>query len=135
MATVLVIDDDESSLTILVSLVCAAGHTAFGVPSGRDALRNGDYAAPDLILCDVLMPGMDGREVMREFRYLGLRRVPIVAVTALRGESHREELLAAGFDGYIPKPIEGRTFAAQIESFLNPGCVPVPGEIVAHAER
>src|SRR5690349_14599202 len=109
MATILVIDDDEPSLSILVSLVSAAGHTALGVASGRDALRNGEYAAPDLILCDVVMPGMDGREVLRQFRYLGFRRIPIIAVTALASERDREELLATGFDAYIPKPINPRT--------------------------
>jgi len=118
MAKILVVDDDEARVAILTGLMCAAGHTAFGVTNGRDALRNGDYEPPDLILCDVMMPGLDGRGVLREFRLLGLRHTPIIAVTALDSDDDREGLLAAGFDGYIAKPIEPWTFARQVETFL-----------------
>jgi two-component system cell cycle response regulator DivK len=117
MANILIVDDDDANLAILTGLMRAAGHNVFAVSNGHDALVSGEYAPPDLVLCDVRMPVMSGVDVVREFRYLGFH-MPIVAVTALANPGDRERALAAGFDGYFAKPISPRTFARDLEAFL-----------------
>src|SRR5205807_9611902 len=90
---------------------------------------------PDLIVCDVQLPDMDGYEVARWLKSdPGLRTVPLVAVTALAMVGDRDRILAAGFDGYLAKPINPETFVRQMEVFLRPGqhtAPPVPAGVTA----
>jgi two-component system cell cycle response regulator len=77
---------------------------------------------PDLILCDIHLPGIDGLELARRLKQdERLRPVPLVAVTALAMVGDRERVLGAGFDGYLPKPINPETFISSVETFLKPG--------------
>jgi len=74
---------------------------------------------PDLILCDVQMSGMDGLEFVRLAKASeDLKAIPVVAVTAYAMVGDRERLLAAGFDGYIAKPIDPQTISAIVNTFL-----------------
>jgi CheY-like chemotaxis protein len=76
---------------------------------------------PDLILCDVHLPKLDGVGVAAMLKGdARLRHIPLLAVTALAMAGDRERLLAAGFDGYIAKPIEPEQFVAELEPFLAP---------------
>ena len=78
-----------------------------------------DREHPDLIICDVQLPDIDGFEVARRLkRDPELRPIPLVAVTALAMVGDRDRVLAAGFDGYLAKPIDPEMFARQIEDFL-----------------
>jgi CheY-like chemotaxis protein len=76
-------------------------------------------ASPDLIICDVLMPVIDGYEVARQ---LGadpvLSAIPLVAVTALAMVDDRRKIIDSGFDGYIPKPIDPEIFVSEVATFL-----------------
>jgi two-component system cell cycle response regulator len=106
----------------MLYLLHAFGHDAEGTPDatqGLEAARNGDFS---LVLSDVLMPGMDGYEFARRFKAEPtLSSTPLVAVTALAMPADRDRIANAGFDGYITKPIEPRTFVSQVEAFLPPG--------------
>ena len=74
---------------------------------------------PDLIVCDVQLPDIEGFEVARWLKsHPELRAIPLVAVTALAMVGDRDRVLAAGFDGYLAKPIDPETFVRQIEGFL-----------------
>lgn len=76
----------------------------------------------DLILLDIQLPGMDGYAVARALRALpGLDGLPIVAVTSYAMVGDREQALAAGCDGYLEKPINSETFAAEVKNFLRKG--------------
>jgi len=78
---------------------------------------------PDLIICDVQLPEIDGCEVARRLKAdAELRTIPVVAVTALAMVGDRDRMLAAGFDGYLTKPISPEAFVRQMEGYL--GCVP-----------
>ena len=116
-ARVLVVEDNPANLQLMLYLLKAFGHSvtpASDGPTGLRSAQGGDY---DLILCDVLMPELDGFEFAR--RYKAARKTaPLVAVTALAMVGDKEALLAAGFDGYIPKPIDPEKFVAQIDAFL-----------------
>ena len=74
---------------------------------------------PDLIICDVQLPGLDGYEVARRLKGdPAFRETPLIAVTAYAMVGDRERLIAAGFDGYIAKPIEPEMFVSKIETIL-----------------
>lgn len=119
MAHILVIEDNADGLELLTYLLQAAGHTVAGVPTGAAALPAAQQFQPDLILCDLQLPDLDGFAVLRGLRdAAGLSGVPVVAVTAYAMVGDRERVRAAGFDGYLTKPIEPERFAGQVEAFL-----------------
>ena len=118
-ARILVIDDNRANLDLMVYLLEAFGHAAQGVAdprAGLEAARNNEY---DAIITDILMPDLDGYAIARSLKEdAGLLDTPVIAVTALAMAGDRERILAAGFNGYIAKPIEPSTFVKQIDSFL-----------------
>ena len=88
---------------------------------GAEAVRCARERPPDLILMDLQMPEMDGHEARAEIRKEpGLEGCTIVAVTAFAMLGDQERILAAGFDGYISKPIAPESFVTQVERFLAP---------------
>lgn len=116
---VLVIEDDPANLRLMVLLLKAAGHQVTGVSNGGDGLETARRDLPDLILCDGRMPDMSGFDVVRQIRSdAATAGIPMVAVTGLVRDGDQGELLAAGFNGYISKPFDIKTFAAQAEAFL-----------------
>jgi two-component system cell cycle response regulator len=100
----------------------AFGHTVLSAEDGRQGLDAARNEHPDLIICDVQLPEMDGFEVARWLKSdPELRKTPLVAVTALAMVGDRDRMLAAGFDGYLAKPIDPETFVRQMENFLKDG--------------
>ena len=100
---ILLADDDRGLLEMLLSIFRRAGyHDLFTASSGLEALRLWREEQPDLVVLDVMMPGMDGFSVLREIRRAS--RVPVLMLTA-RGEAEdRIEGLENGADDYLPKP-------------------------------
>src|SRR6185312_3054567 len=97
------------------------GYTVSSAKDGEEGLATAMRERPDLIICDILLPKLDGREVIRQLRAdQRAREIPAVAVTALAMPGDRERLLEAGFDGYLSKPITPESFVGQIEAFLPP---------------
>jgi CheY-like chemotaxis protein len=121
MALILVIEDNPTSLDLMTYLLRAFGHTPLIARDGEEGLKVARRESLDLIVCDVHLPGVDGYEVAQRLKsHPALRQVPLVAVTAMAMVGDRERVLAAGFDGYIPKPIVPETFVEQVEAFLRP---------------
>lgn len=121
MATILVIEDNETNLELMTYLLEAFGHATWSAPHGQSGISLALQQSPDLIVCDIHMPGMTGYDVARELKaMLPLLRIPLIAVTALAMVGDRDQILTAGFDGYIAKPIAPETFVRQVESFLPP---------------
>jgi two-component system, cell cycle response regulator len=120
MARILVVDDNQANLDLMLYLLRAFGHQAEGFSdslAAYEAARSGKYA---LVLTDILMPGIDGYELVRRLRGdARLAAMPVVAVTALAMAGDRERIAAAGFDGYITKPIDPQAFVSQIDGYLN----------------
>jgi two-component system cell cycle response regulator DivK len=95
------------------------GYRAIEAVDGEEAVERAKAENPDLILLDLYIPKMDGYEVTRTLKGdQGLQHIPIIALTAQAMKGNREEALAAGCDGYIPKPINVRELPEQIERFL-----------------
>ena len=118
---ILVIEDDPTAMDLIVYLLRAFGHQAMTASSGGEGLEVMARELPDLVLCDILMAGIDGYEVARRVKgEPRLRDIPLIAVTALAMVGDRDRMLASGFDGYVPKPIAPETFVSEVEKFLRP---------------
>lgn len=126
-ARILIVEDDPVSLELFTCLLKLAGHQAIRTSDGEAGLRAARYERPNLVVCDVSLPGIDGLEVARQLKLDAITRaIPLVAVTAHAMGGDRDSVLAAGFDGYITKPIDPRTFVKQIERFLSKEVPDVP---------
>jgi len=125
---VLVVEDDEVNLELVAFLLEEAG---FEVRAARDldeARRALQAEAPDVLLMDMSLNGADGLELVAELRAdPGLRRLPVLALTAHAMCGDRERFLAAGCDGYIAKPIDVKTFVHEVARHL-PGRRAAGGE-------
>jgi two-component system, cell cycle response regulator len=120
-ARILVVEDNAANLELMVYLLRAFGHTPLSATHGAAGLEAVGRERPDLVVCDVQLPDMDGIEVARRLKQDPvLQAVPLVAVTAFAMVGDRDRLLAAGFDGYLSKPIDPETFVRDVESFLRP---------------
>ncbi|MEA2418288.1 MAG: hypothetical protein QOE60_494 [Thermoleophilaceae bacterium] len=120
-ATILVVEDNRDNMELMEYLLTAFGYTPILARGGADAIRHARQQPPDLILMDLQMPDMDGHEVSAKIRAEpGLQGCAIVAVTAFAMVGDRERILAAGFDGYISKPIAPESFVTEVEGFLAP---------------
>lgn len=119
MARILIIEDNPANIELMSFLLGAYGHTPLSAADGPRGVAAARSERPDLIACDVNLPGMDGFAVLAALKgEPSLSGVPILAVTALAMAGDREKVLAAGFDGYISKPIEPESFVAELEAFL-----------------
>jgi CheY-like chemotaxis protein len=118
-AKILVIEDNAENRYLVTFLLTQRGHEILTAESGRLGLELAAQVRPDLILLDIQLPGMDGHAVARALKSdPELRHIPIVAVTSYAMVGDREKCLTAGAEGYIEKPINPDTFAAEIERFL-----------------
>jgi two-component system cell cycle response regulator DivK len=118
-ARILIVEDDAASRELLMYLFTGSGYAAVAASDGASGVRIALETAPDLILCDLQMPNLDGYGLLRTLILApNWRRVPIIAVTAFSMPGDRETAIAAGFNGYFSKPITPETFVAQIEAFL-----------------
>lgn len=116
---ILIVEDNPINLELMEFMIKAAGHDPLLAPDGATGLDMARRERPDLILLDILMPGMDGYEVARQLKSdASLAAIPLVAVTALARAGDYEKTLAAGFDGHISKPINIKLFMQQVENFL-----------------
>ncbi len=112
---VLIIEDNLISLQLMTYLLENAGCSVNTALEGHGGLEKAALLKPDLIICDVHLPGIDGYQVAAALKAQpGLAEIPLVAVTALAMVGDREKLLKGGFDFYISKPIEPEIFATQI---------------------
>jgi CheY-like chemotaxis protein len=122
IARILLVEDDPTSLSLMSYLLYNAGYAPEETSDGQAGLEAAERSTPDLVVMDLQMPRLDGIGALQAMRAdPTLRSVPAVAVTALAMVGDREMILAAGFDGYIAKPIAPERFVAQLEEFLPAG--------------
>lgn len=119
MARILIIEDNPTNMELMSYLLTAFGHTPLMAFDGESGVRMAREQRPDLILCDVYLPKLDGYGVVAALKGdPALRAIPVLASTALAMVGDRERLMEAGFDGYLAKPIEPELFVDQLAPFL-----------------
>ena len=116
---ILVVDDHEDNVELLRARLEARGYEVFGANDGQAALDQVEHVIPDLILLDVMMPKMDGMEVVRRLKANpNLPFIPVIMQTALDSTENKVEGLDAGADDYITKPINFAELEARVNSLL-----------------
>jgi DNA-binding response OmpR family regulator len=119
---ILVVDDEERIVNFLRSKLKASGFEVLTASNGREGLEQAQAQEPDLIVLDLIMPGMDGLEMLKELR--SYSAVPVVILTAKDADTDRIKGLQLGADDYLPKPFNPDELVARIEAIrrrLGPG--------------
>jgi two-component system response regulator RegX3 len=119
MASVLIVEDEESLADPLAFLLRKEGFEATVVTDGRSALAEFDRAGADIVLLDLMLPGMSGTEVCRQLR--SRSSVPVIMVTARDSEIDKVVGLELGADDYVTKPYSARELIARIRAVLRRG--------------
>jgi two-component system alkaline phosphatase synthesis response regulator PhoP len=117
MKTILVIDDEDRIVEICRDYLVAAGFAVSVASDGPTGLHMAQHEAPDLVVLDLMLPGMDGIEVCRELRRSG-HNVPIIMLTARIEESDKLVGLELGADDYMTKPFSPRELVARVRTVL-----------------
>lgn len=128
-ARILIIEDNPANLELMTYLLRAYKYQVMSAEDGEAGLAAAQQQLPDVVVCDLQLPKLDGFEVLKRLKAEPrTRAIPVVAVTAYAMVGDRERVLAAGFDGYLAKPIEPETFVSQIERFLKEKSGSRPGQ-------
>lgn len=124
MARILVVEDNALNIKLFCDLLNAHGHETMPVIDSRDAMDSARGFHPDLVITDIQLPHVTGMELMEMLRADdGLRRVPIMAVTAYAAQGDEERIRAAGAQAYVSKPISVMRFAETVDELLEAGPV------------
>jgi two-component system cell cycle response regulator DivK len=117
--TILIIDDNPVNMKLIRVLLAGEGYDVRTASDATEALSALSEFRPGLILMDIQLPGIDGLELTRRLKAQPLTRdIPILGLTAYAMKGDEERILAAGCDGYIPKPINTRTLPNFIKGYL-----------------
>jgi two-component system cell cycle response regulator DivK len=120
MTIVLIIEDNPRNMKLVRDLLEYAGYRTLEATTAEDGLAVARAHQPDLVLMDVQLPGMDGVQALERLRSdSATDGILVAAVTAFAMKDDRARFLAAGFDGYIEKPISVRDFPGQVAEVLS----------------
>ncbi|GAB2836086.1 response regulator transcription factor [Streptomyces daliensis] len=123
---ILVVDDDPTVTEVVSGYLHRAGFTVERAADGPDALARARTAPPDLVVLDLMLPGLDGLQVCRRLREHGHAPVPVVMLTARGDEEDRILGLEVGADDYVTKPFSPRELVLRVESVLRRAAAPPP---------
>jgi CheY-like chemotaxis protein len=112
---ILIVEDSPDNMKLFRTLLTRRGHEVVGLSGGDGMLDTIAREQPALVLMDIQLPGKDGFALLSEIRGSPHAGVRVLALTAHAMQGDRERALAAGFDGYITKPIDIRSFPEQVQ--------------------
>ena len=133
MARILIVDDAPRNRALLDVIVASDGHATVHAGSGAEALRIAATDPPDLMLLDLMMPGIDGFQVLQHLRTdPRCREIPVIVVSALDDVAARERVITAGADAFVVKPLDRGELLLRINRLLARATAvvadPLPGE-------
>ncbi len=116
MSAILIVEDNAMNMKLARDILEANGHTVFTADNGEDGVVQAAEHLPDIVLMDIQMPGIDGVEALNQIRAnTTTSRIPVIAFTASVTATDRSRVSDAGFDGFVSKPIDLKSFVATIE--------------------
>jgi two-component system, cell cycle response regulator DivK len=119
---ILIVEDNEKNLKLARDVLQFRGFRTLEAATAEQGIALATEHHPDLVLMDYQLPGLNGVEALERLRgQAATADIPVVALTASAMREDRERFLAAGFDGYLTKPIDVREFGNQVRSFLKSG--------------
>ena len=117
---VLVVEDNERNMKLFCDVLTASGYRTLEATTGERAVELALEHGPDLVLMDIQLPGIDGVEALGRLRADDrFASSPVLALTAQAMEGDRERFLAAGFDGYLSKPVDIGEFVATVRRYCD----------------
>jgi two-component system cell cycle response regulator DivK len=117
---VLIVDDNEKNIKLARDVLRFGGFRTLEAASGGEGISLAIEHRPDVILMDIRLSDMDGKDAARQLKDdARTSRIPIVALTSFAMKGDREWFLATGFDGYIEKPISVREFPEQVRTYCS----------------
>lgn len=120
---ILVVDDISVNLDLIKAQLRDEPYEVRTATSGPEALKMIEQERPDMVLLDIMMPEMDGFEVLKNIRKNpATKTLPVVMLTALSEYEHQEHAQGEGCDGYLTKPLIMSQLDAMFEKFLKPTC-------------
>ena len=118
MPKILIVEDSPDNMKLFRTLLTLRGHEVVGLAGGDGLLETLGREQPALVLMDIQLPGKDGFELLGEIRGSEYGTMRVLALTAHAMSGDRERALEAGFDGYITKPIDIRSFPELVQGGL-----------------
>ena len=116
---ILVVEDNELNMKLLRDVLFATGYRTLEATTGAEAVELASAKVPDLVLMDIQLPDFDGVQALHRLRANErTATIPVLAVTAQAMEGDRQEFLAAGFDGYVSKPLNIRELVSTVRQYL-----------------
>jgi two-component system cell cycle response regulator DivK len=116
---VLLVEDNEKNMKLLRDVLTAKGYRVLEATSGEDAVASTLEDDPQLVLMDVQLPGIDGVAALGRIRAdPQTAAIPVIALTAQAMEGDRDRFLAAGFDGYLSKPVDIVELVTAVSAYL-----------------
>jgi two-component system cell cycle response regulator DivK len=117
---ILIVEDNDKNLKLVRDVLQHQGYRTIEAGTGEDGVRLAKERHPDLVLMDILLPGMDGIAALGQLRAdPATRAIPVIAVTASVMTHDRKKLLESGFDGYQSKPIKVRELMEAVRETLD----------------
>lgn len=119
MARILIVEDSPDNMKLFRTVLAQKGHVVTELTGGDGLIATIAASAPELVLMDIQLPGKDGYALLEEIRESPHRGLRVLALTAHAMTGDRERAVQAGFDGYITKPIDIRSFPDQVRRALD----------------
>ena len=120
MSRFLVVEDNPNNIKLITLVLKRYGHEAITAITGEEGVEKAITEQPEIILMDILLPGIDGLEATRRIRKIGsMKDIPIIAITSYAMAGDRENIIEAGCNGYFEKPINPLTIMEDIEKVIS----------------
>ena len=122
MSTILIVEDNEKNMKLVRDILRHHGHATVEAVTGLEGVRQALEAPPDLILMDIQLPDIDGIEALRRIREArSLDAIPVIAVSASVMPDDHRKIIESGFDAFVTKPINLKSFLDTVQRFLAQG--------------
>jgi len=116
---VLVVEDHEDNMRIMSDMLSSAGYEVIKAVTGVEGVAMAESHNPDLILMDIMLPGLDGYEATRRIKdNAALRHIPVIAITSYALDSEESSAEEAGCDAYFSKPVSPRALLAKVREYI-----------------
>lgn len=121
MSLILIVEDNEKNLKLVRDVLQVKGYKTLEAGSAEDGIKIARERAPNLILMDIQLPGMSGIDALKALRAEpATAGIPVVAITASVMQQDRQQIMRAGFDGFIEKPVNLKILLDTVQQALQP---------------
>jgi two-component system, cell cycle response regulator DivK len=119
MSVILIVEDNEKNLKLVRDVLQVKGYETLEAGTAEDGLKIAREKKPALILMDIQLPGMNGIEALKALRAApATAKIPVIAITASVMQQDRQQIMSAGFDGFIEKPVNLRGLLETVQRSL-----------------